>query len=129
MFLSDGPIPYTDHLTRPQESFWSTLKTEYYERCRFDTHAEAITGVSTWIEQVYNRARRHSALGQISPRSLRTPTRHRGRPGRLNRCPPNGVNPIKSKLSISERLLDDTRIDWSPDLSDAPHISQPALTA
>ncbi len=50
-----------------QESFWSTLKTEYYDRYWFDTHAEAITGVSTWIEQVYNRARRHSALGQISP--------------------------------------------------------------
>ncbi len=50
-----------------QESFWSTLKTEYYERRWFDTHADAITGVSTWIEQVYNRARRHSALEQISP--------------------------------------------------------------
>ena len=50
-----------------QESFWSTLKTEYYERFWFDTHAEAITGVSTWIGQVYNRARRHSSLRQISP--------------------------------------------------------------
>jgi putative transposase len=50
-----------------QESFWSTLKTEYYQRHYFGTRAEAITAVSTWIETVYNRRRRHSALGQISP--------------------------------------------------------------
>lgn len=50
-----------------QESFWSTLKTEYYQRHSFATHAEAIRGVSSWIEQVYSRLRMHSALGQISP--------------------------------------------------------------
>ena len=50
-----------------QESFWSSLKTEYYHRNSFATHAEAITAVSSWIETVYNRRRRHSALGQISP--------------------------------------------------------------
>lgn len=49
------------------ESFWSTLKTEFYDRHDFATHAEAITAVSTWIETVYNRRRRHSALGQINP--------------------------------------------------------------
>lgn len=50
-----------------QESFWSTLKTEYYQRHRFDTREDAITAVTSWIETVYNRRRRHSALGQISP--------------------------------------------------------------
>jgi putative transposase len=50
-----------------QESFWSTLKTEYYQRHHFDTREQAITAVSSWIENVYNRRRRHSALGQISP--------------------------------------------------------------
>lgn len=50
-----------------QESFWSTLKTECYTRHVFATHAEAIRAVSSWIETVYNRRRRHSALGQISP--------------------------------------------------------------
>ncbi|MDN5764183.1 MAG: IS3 family transposase [Microlunatus sp.] len=49
------------------ESFWSTLKTEFYDRHHFTTHAAAITAVSTWIETVYNRRRRHSALGQINP--------------------------------------------------------------
>jgi transposase InsO family protein len=50
-----------------QESFWSTLKTEYYHRHLFTTRAAAILGVSEWIETVYNRRRRHSALGNISP--------------------------------------------------------------
>lgn len=45
------------------ESFWSTLKTEFYDGHHFTTHAEAIT----WIETIYNRRRRHSALDQITP--------------------------------------------------------------
>lgn len=49
------------------ESFWSTLKTEFYNRHKFTTHTAAIHAVSTWIETVYNRRRRHSALGQIPP--------------------------------------------------------------
>lgn len=50
-----------------QESFWSTLKTEHYTRHLFPTRAAAIASVSDWIETVYNRRRRHSALGQINP--------------------------------------------------------------
>lgn len=50
-----------------QESFWSTLKTEHYHRHSFATRAQAIRTVSSWIEDVYNRRRRHSALGQTSP--------------------------------------------------------------
>jgi transposase InsO family protein len=50
-----------------QVSFWSTLKTEFYDRHEFATHTEAIHAVSSWIETIYNRRRRHSALGQISP--------------------------------------------------------------
>ena len=48
-----------------QESFWSTLKAEYYDGHSFATRAEAIAAVSSWIENVYNHRRRHSALGQI----------------------------------------------------------------
>ena len=50
-----------------QESFWSTLKAEYYDRHSFATRAEAIAAISSWIENVYNHRRRHSALGQIPP--------------------------------------------------------------
>ncbi len=53
-----------------QESFWSTLKTEFYHRHTFTTREQAIRAVTTWIENTYNRRRRHSALGQISPVSF-----------------------------------------------------------
>lgn len=49
------------------ESFWSTLKTEHYHRHEFTTRAAAIHSVTHWIETVYNRRRRHTALGNISP--------------------------------------------------------------
>ena len=48
------------------ESF-STLKIEFYDRYSFATRTEAIHAVSSWVENVYNRRRRHSALGQIPP--------------------------------------------------------------
>ena len=50
-----------------QESFWSTLKTEFYDRHHFTTHTDAAHAVSSWIEDVYNRRRRHSALGMTNP--------------------------------------------------------------
>jgi transposase InsO family protein len=50
-----------------QESFWSTLKTEFYNRHTFATRTDAIHAVSTWIETVYNRRRRHSSLGMTTP--------------------------------------------------------------
>lgn len=53
-----------------QESFWSTLKIEFYDRRSFATRRHAITAVSTWIETVYNRTRRHSALGYTDPVSF-----------------------------------------------------------
>ena len=49
------------------ESFWSTLKTEFYNRHHWTTKTEAKQAVGTWIEDRYNRKRRHSAIGMISP--------------------------------------------------------------
>jgi len=49
------------------ESFWSTLKTEFYNRRDWPTKAEAIRAVGIWIEERYNRKRRHSSIGMISP--------------------------------------------------------------
>ena len=49
------------------ESFWSTLKTEFYDRKKWATRDEARKAVARWIEIVYNRRRRHSAIGMISP--------------------------------------------------------------
>ena len=49
------------------ESFFATLKTEFYYRRVWPTKAGASRAVGAWIEDRYNRRRRHSSLGQISP--------------------------------------------------------------
>jgi transposase-like protein len=50
-----------------QESFWASLKVEFYNRRPWATRAEAMAAVGDWIERVYNRRRRHSALGMLTP--------------------------------------------------------------
>ena len=50
-----------------QESFWATLKVEFYDRYVWPTKAAAKVAVGDWIERVYNRRRRHSSLGMICP--------------------------------------------------------------
>ena len=54
------------------ESFWATLKTEYYYRRTFTTRDQVYTGVATWIEDFYNRRRIHTSLGGKSPHRIRT---------------------------------------------------------
>jgi transposase InsO family protein len=49
------------------ESLWSTLKTEYYNRHRWATKAHAKQAVGAWIEDRYNRRRRHSSIGMLTP--------------------------------------------------------------
>jgi len=49
------------------ESFFATLKTEFYYRRVWPTQAGAKIAVGAWIEDRYNRRRRHSSIGQISP--------------------------------------------------------------
>ena len=48
------------------ESWHSTLEFELRSLEHFQTRAAARARVSTWIED-YNRNRRHSALGMMSP--------------------------------------------------------------
>ena len=49
------------------ESFNSTLKTEFVHRRKFATRAEARRQIGAWIDQFYNRQRRHSWCGGVSP--------------------------------------------------------------
>ena len=49
------------------ESFFGSLKTELVHRTRFRTRAEAKHTLFRWIESYYNRRRRHSALGYLTP--------------------------------------------------------------
>jgi putative transposase len=49
------------------ESFFATLECELLERRRFKTQEEARSAVFEFLEGWYNRHRRHSALGYLSP--------------------------------------------------------------
>ena len=49
------------------ESFFAPLKTEFYYRRVWPTQTSAKLAVGAWIEDRYNRRRRHSAIGQVSP--------------------------------------------------------------
>jgi transposase InsO family protein len=49
------------------ESFFATLKTELVHTRRFATRAEAREAIFDFIESFYNRRRRHSTLGYLSP--------------------------------------------------------------
>lgn len=51
----------------PMESFFATLKSELVQRRRYRTRAEARADIFDYIETFYNRRRRHSALGYLSP--------------------------------------------------------------
>ena len=57
----------------PMESFWGTLKQElvYLQPDgRFESHAHARRMIFEYIEVFYNRKRRHSALGYLSPEAF-----------------------------------------------------------
>lgn len=49
------------------ESFFSTLKLEIIEENTFETRELARAAIFSWIEIWYNRRRRHSTLGYVSP--------------------------------------------------------------
>lgn len=49
------------------ESFWSSLKSEFFDRRVWQTRTEVKREVARWIEIVYNRRRLHSALGMVPP--------------------------------------------------------------
>ena len=49
------------------ESFFATLKTEFYYRRVWPTKKRARLEVGNWIEDRYTRRRRHASIGQISP--------------------------------------------------------------
>ncbi len=49
------------------ESFWSTLKCECTSRTCFPTRATAKQAIFEYIECFYQRQRRHSSLGYLSP--------------------------------------------------------------
>ncbi len=51
----------------PMESFWGTLKNELVHHRRYATREQARSEITEYIEIFYNRQRRHSRLGNLSP--------------------------------------------------------------
>ena len=54
----------------PAESFIGTLKNELVHREHYRTRAQARASIFEWIEVWYNRRRRHSSLGYLSPEAF-----------------------------------------------------------
>jgi transposase InsO family protein len=52
------------------ESFWGTLKTELVYHERYATREEAQLSIFEYIEVFYNRVRRHSSIGYVSPEAF-----------------------------------------------------------
>jgi transposase InsO family protein len=51
----------------PMESFFATLKKELVYRERYQTRSQARQSLFEYIECFYNRVRRHSTIGYLSP--------------------------------------------------------------
>ena len=49
------------------ESFWSTLKLDCLEGKTYHNRHEATLAIFAYLESFYNRTRRHSSLGYLSP--------------------------------------------------------------
>ena len=56
--------------TARAESFFASLETELIDRTVWRTREEARLAVFAWIGTFYNRVRRHSALGYLSPEAF-----------------------------------------------------------
>lgn len=52
------------------ESFWHSLKVEWLFDFEFETRREAVQEIGEYIDGFYNRERRHSSLGYVSPIEL-----------------------------------------------------------
>jgi putative transposase len=51
----------------PTESFFNSLKNERVHGTRYRAQREAVADLFEYIEVSYNRSRRHSSLGFMSP--------------------------------------------------------------
>ncbi len=60
------------------ESFFATLKKELVHRRSWPTRHELTSEVFEYIEAFYNRQRRHSTLGMLSPSDYENTTRSQG---------------------------------------------------
>ena len=67
------------------ESFFASLECELLDRVSFRSHAEARLAIFDYIESFYNRRRRHSSIGMISPVTFENSTTESMRATRFRR--------------------------------------------
>ena len=72
----------------PMESFFGTLKSELVHHRVYQTRDEARPDLFFYIEAFYNRQRRHSSLGYMSPEAYEQ-LYHEGHELRTSPCPQN----------------------------------------
>ncbi len=72
------------------ESFFATLKKELVHRRSWPTRRELTSEVFEYVEAFYNRARRHSTLGYLSPMEFETST-----------LMPDGARDAASRLALA----------------------------
>ena len=60
------------HDNAVMESFFATLQTELLDHHQWRTRDELRTAIFYWIEVTYNRRRRHSTLGMLTPQEFET---------------------------------------------------------
>lgn len=79
------------------ESFVATLNSEFYYRRVWLTKKAARVAVGAWIEDRYNRRRRHTSIGQITPVDFELQTHNRSRTlkGRITRVHETGAGPSR----------------------------------
>ncbi len=75
------------------ESFFATIKKELIHRRSWPTRGELQTEVFDYIETFYNRQRRHSTLGQLSPAAFETST-----------LSPDGAKDAASRLASHQKI-------------------------
>lgn len=51
----------------PMASFWGPMQVELLDRQRWRSNLELAIAIADYIEHFYNPARRHSALGYLTP--------------------------------------------------------------
>src|SRR6185312_7868968 len=89
-------------MLRPNHS--GRHKVEFYDRYLLPTKAAAKLAVGDWIERVYNRRRRRSGLGMISPVDFEDRLKQTAK-SRLTLCSPNGVKPTDVTAVLARRRV------------------------
>ena len=69
----------------PMESFWGSMQIELLNRQRWRTNLELAIAIADYIEHFYNPARRHSALGYLTPNEFEDLHSPKPRPRRHNK--------------------------------------------